>query len=197
MPRRSLTAEQVDAFRARAIRAATGLFAARGYPGVTLRSVAAELGVSPMTPYRYFENKDELFAMVRTEACRRFGDAQRDALEAAGDERDELRALGMAYIRFALDEPDAYHIIFELSQAPVGTYPGLLREQERAFSYLHAAVDRAVAANILDGDPLRRAHLLWAQMHGLLSLHLGGKLVMGCSLEDLLPEILQQPRAAG
>ena len=61
-----LTVEEVGAFRAKAVAAATRLFAERGYRGVTLRSLAKELGVSPMTPYRYFENKEELFAMVRT-----------------------------------------------------------------------------------------------------------------------------------
>ncbi len=39
---------------------------------MTLRALAAELGCSPMTPYRYFENKAELFAVVRADAFRRF-----------------------------------------------------------------------------------------------------------------------------
>jgi AcrR family transcriptional regulator len=56
-----LTTEEVDAFRARAVDAAMGLFADRGYRGVTLRSLAEVLGVSAMTPYRYFENKEALF----------------------------------------------------------------------------------------------------------------------------------------
>jgi AcrR family transcriptional regulator len=70
MGRAALTVEELGAFRGRAVTAATRLFAERGYRGVTLRSLAKELGVSPMTPYRYFENKEELFAMVRTEAFR-------------------------------------------------------------------------------------------------------------------------------
>jgi AcrR family transcriptional regulator len=191
-----LTVEEVGAFRAKAVAAATRLFAERGYRGVTLRSLAKELGVSPMTPYRYFENKEELFSMVRTEAFLRFADAQRDAVAGITAPEDALRMLGRAYVSFAIDEPDAYHIMFELLQAPAGTYPELEAEQARSFSYLHEAVQASVDAGLLEGDSLRRAHYLWAQIHGLVSLHLAGKLVMGCSLEELVSTVFEKPEAA-
>lgn len=151
--------------------------------------------MSPMTPYRYFENKEELFAMVRMEAFRRFADAQRDAVAGIDNPNDALWVLGKAYVSFALDEPDAYHIMFELLQAPAGTYPELEAEQARAFSYLHEAVESGVSAGRMDGDPLQRAHLLWAQVHGLVSLHLAGKLVMGCSLEKLVSAVFDEPES--
>jgi AcrR family transcriptional regulator len=196
VPRAALTKAELDAFRARAVDAAMGLFAKHGYRAVSLRSIGKALGVSPMTPYRYFENKAELFSMVRTEAFRRFADAQRDAVDGVADPKEALRVLGHAYITFALDEPDAYHIMFEPLQAPAGTYPALEAEQARAFSYLHEAVEALADAGRLEGNPLRLAHVLWAQVHGLVSLHLAGKLVMGCSLEELIPAVLDTPEAA-
>lgn len=196
MPRASLTQAQVEAFRTRAVSIATALFADHGYRGVTLRSLASELGVSPMTPYRYFENKEALFARVRTDAFRRFGDAQQEAVQNAKGPEAALHALGNAYVRFALEEPAAYRIMFELEQAASGTYDELEYEQGRAFSFLLSAVEGAVESGILEGDPLHQAHSLWAKVHGLVSLHLAGKLVMGCTLEDLLPEVFDQLRAA-
>jgi AcrR family transcriptional regulator len=196
VPRASLTKEELDAFRSRAVNAAMGLFAEHGYRGVTLRSLARVLGVSPMTPYRYFENKEELFSMVRTEAFRRFADAQRDAVADVEGAEDALRMLGRAYVSFALDEPDAYHIMFEPLQAPAGTYPELEVEQARSFSYLHDAVEALIAAGGMEGDALDRAHFLWAQVHGLVSLHLAGKLVMGRTLEELVPVVFDTPEAA-
>ncbi|MBT8468369.1 MAG: TetR/AcrR family transcriptional regulator [Deltaproteobacteria bacterium] len=188
--------EELGAFRGRAVAAATKLFAEHGYAGVTLRSLAKAIGVSPMTPYRYFENKEELFAMVRTEALRRFADVQRDAVAAIEDPEEALRTLGRVYVRFALDEPDAYHTIFDIQQAQASSYPELESEQARAFSYLHAAVTAAVDAELIGGEPLRLAHLLWAQMHGLVSLHLAGKLVMGCTLDELISSVFERPEAA-
>ncbi|MCZ6807907.1 MAG: TetR-like C-terminal domain-containing protein [Deltaproteobacteria bacterium] len=84
--------------------------------------------------------------------------------------------------------------MFELHQAPAGTYPELEKEQARAFSYLYSAVEGAIAAGLMGGEALHQAHFLWAQVHGLISLHLAGKLAMGCSLEDLLPEVLENLR---
>ena len=191
-----MTVEELDAFRGRAVAAATKLFAEQGYAGVTIRSLARELGVSPMTPYRYFENKEALFAMVRTEAFRRFADVQRDAIAGVDDPGDALRTLARAYVSFAIDEPDAYHTMFDILQAQAGSYPELESEQARAFSYLLSTVTAAVEAGLLHGDPLPRAHVAWAQVHGLVSLHLAGKLLMGCTLDELISSVFERPKVA-
>ena len=67
MPR-ALTISELDSFREQLCSAATRLFAADGYAGVTLRKLAKEVGCSPMTPYRYFSSKDEILAAARTDS---------------------------------------------------------------------------------------------------------------------------------
>lgn len=185
MPRAALSLEQIEVFRDRAISAATALFAELGYEAVTMRALAAKLGCSPMTPYRYFDNKEELFAQVRREAFTRFADRQC----AAGDGlrgAERLARLGQTYVEFALDDPGAYRIMFELEQPSSGEYPDLDAEVARSFSYLHCSVEEAVDDGSLSGDPLTLAHLMWARVHGIVSLHLAGKLVMGRTLHDLV-----------
>jgi len=187
MPRAALRPDEIDAFRRRAADAAMGLFARDGYDAVTMRSLAEVLGVSAMTPYRYLAGKEALFGLVRAEAFRRFADRLEAALaRAGGDPATRLRRLKHAYVAFAVDEPDAYRIMFELSQPdPVGAAE-LAAESRRAFGVLHRTVADAVAAGVLDGDPLTLAHLLWASTHGLVSLHLAGKLMMGRTLQALV-----------
>jgi AcrR family transcriptional regulator len=192
MPRRPLSQDQIATFRQRAVDAATGLFAAHGVEGVSMRRLAAEIGCSTMTPYRYFEDHDELFAMVRADCFRRFGDRQRDAINGDYSARERLIRLKDAYIGFALDEPDAYRIMFQLKQRPAGSYPELARESQRSFAYFREAVADAVADGVLHGDPLTHANLFWATAHGLVSLHLSGKLVMGRSIHELADQILPQ-----
>lgn len=88
-------------------------------------------------------------------------------------------------MQFALDEADAYRIMFELRQpADALRSPELAAQSRRAFGCLHEAVRDAVAAGALHGDPLTVAHLLWASTHGLVSLHLAGRL-SARSLEQL------------
>lgn len=176
MPRRELGKDQIDAFRRRTVDAATRLFAARGYDGVTMRSVAEELGVSAMTPYRYVEGKDGLFALVRAEAFRRFADRLELALSKGGSPLARLARLKRGYVRFALDEPDAYRIMFELSQPDPAGHDELGAQSKRAFGTLYRTVADAVSGGWLEGDPLTIAHLVWANTHGLVSLHLAGKL---------------------
>lgn len=185
MARTTLSADEITAFRERVMAVAMRLFVESGYEGLSMRAVAAELGVSPMTPYRYLRNKDELFTLVRIEAFRRLADHQRATAQAHPPGLQRLRALGAAYLAFASDEPQAYRIMFELEQPASADHPELEAEQRRAMSYLLDAVTDAIEGGHLRGDPLTQAHLLWAQVHGLVSLHLAGKLILGRTFEQL------------
>lgn len=184
MPRLELRPDEVEHFRRRLTAAAAKLFARHGYEGVTMRKVAAACDVSAMTPYRYVENKDELFALVRADAFRRFADHLEAALAGRGGGMTQLRRLERGYVEFAQIDPDGYRVMFELAQQ--AQHAELAREAHRAFDCLHRTVRRAVDDGELTGDPLTLAHLLWASTHGLVSLHLAGKLTMGRSLEQLL-----------
>lgn len=185
MPRSALSEVEVEDFRNRIIEAATGLFAARGYDAVTMRAIAAGVGKSPMTPYRYFANKDEIFAAVRAEAYRRFADTQRGAFERSNHPVKRLLQLHEAYLDFALAESNAYRVMFQLDQPAADPSSAVGEQSGRAFSYLRDAVQKAVEADYLAGDPLTVAHLLWAQVHGLIALHLAGKLNLGRTLDAL------------
>ena len=161
------------------------LFAAHGYEAVTMRSLADALGCSAMTPYRYLEGgKRELFGLVRAEAFRRFADRLEAALARGGDVLARLTRLKQAYVRFALDEPDAYRMMFEL-RGDDADLPELARESARAFGCLRRTVTDAVDAGELEGDALTLAHLFWASTHGLISLHLAGRLGAGRSVTQL------------
>jgi AcrR family transcriptional regulator len=190
MPRAALTHDEIQAFRERICAAAAHLFAASGYEAVTLRAIAAELGCSPMTPYRYFSGKDEIFALVKAAAFGRFADAQERAACAIEDPTERLAALGRAYLFFAVDEPDAYRIMFELRQGPAADQPELQSEGERAWRPLRDGVAGAIEAGVLEGDVDTVAHVFWAGVHGLASLYLAGKLELGRTLEALVPALM-------
>jgi AcrR family transcriptional regulator len=189
MARPNLQPDEIAAFRGRLAVVGARLFAEHGFEGVTLRAVAAELGISAMTPYRYVADKDELLALVRTAAFGRFADAQEAAAKGRGDALARLRRLGRAYVAFAIEHPNEYRMMFELRQ-PLGRFPEQAAESARAFRPLLDATHEAVAAGLLEGDPLTRAHLLWATTHGLVTLHLAGKLAQGRDLEELSEQVI-------
>ena len=155
-----------------------------------MRALAKELACSPMTPYRYFENKAEIFDAVRSAAANRFALALEDSLSGLTSHRARLRALALAYVRFALDEPHAYRIMFELDQ---DQRPDTRREDERRGWYvMHTAIEEAIADGVIAGEPDIVAHLLWSGVHGLVALHLSGMLQLGRGLEELVEALMER-----
>lgn len=199
MPRAALTPDAIRDFRERLCAAATRRFAERGFEGVTLRALAGELGVSPMTPYRYFRDKEEIFAAVRAAAFERFAERQ-DAAASARGPLARLRALGRAYVAFAEAEPHAYRIMFEMALELGRDHPELRAAQERAWLPLRRATERAVRAGKLRGPAEARARLLWAGLHGVVSLHLLGALAsergLAALAEPMVETLIEGDRSA-
>jgi len=189
---KNLSAAEVDAFRARLCAVAQRRFARQGVDGVSMRQLADDLGCSPMTPYRYFRNKEEILAAVRTAAFDRFADAlEAAAREARGDLRAAGQATGEAYVRFALGDPEAYRLMFDLSQPHPDRYPDLLRAIGRARQTMSAALEGLVEAGIFAGDPQVLGCVFWATMHGLVVLHLAGKLPSTLDFQTLPREAMR------
>jgi len=182
---RALTQEEISTFRTTLCEIATRRFAELGYEGVTMRALASEVGCSPMTPYRYFSGKDEIFAVVRAAAYKRLADTCEAAYESVGDEILRALAISEAYLQFALDEPDAYRIMFELSQPAVDDYPELAEQVDRCQRYLERPTWILVEAGVLEGDPEKLSQVFWAGIHGVIVLHLTGRLDPGTDVREL------------
>ncbi len=181
MPR-VLTAEAERAFRERLCRVAERQFARLGYPGVTLRALTEELGCSRMTPYRYFADKEAILAAVRASAFARLAEASEAAAAGATDPLDQLDALGRAYLRFAADEPDAYRLMFAFPETPdTGQYAELAKQLKRSRRPMVDAVRGAGQAGLIVGEPDTIAAVLWAGLHGIITLQLADKLHVGTS----------------
>jgi AcrR family transcriptional regulator len=192
MPRAALSKQDIDSFREQLCAVAARRFAEHGFAGVTLRGLATELGCSPMTPYRYFRDKGAIFAAVRAAAFARFADAEDACLRAhaSADPLARLRALATTYVAFAEAKPDAYRIMFELTQPLATDHPELEREGLRAWEPLRAVVAAGIDAGLLAGDPDTLAHVFWAALHGAVALHLAGKLSLGRTLQDVAAPIV-------
>ena len=176
MGRPALREDEIGVFRRRLCDVATRRFAEYGVAGVSLRGLADELGCSRATPYRYFQNKDEIFAAVRTRAFAQLAAACDEATAHEPDAEARIMEIGRAYLRFARDEPHAYRVAFELDQPDTEAYPELQRERAHAWGAIRNAVQYAFLEGVLEGDPETISHLYWAGLHGLAALELAGQL---------------------
>ena len=175
MPR-NLSTTEIKAFRERLCAVAERLFAERGAQAVTIRELARELDVSAMTPYRYFQDKDEILAAVRAAAFDRFATALERAASVKGNALARANAVGRAYLDFAFNERNAYKLMFDVNQPDAERFPELVRAGWRARQTMAGYTKQLVAGGYLTGDPETLGKIFWAMVHGLVMLHLAGKL---------------------
>jgi AcrR family transcriptional regulator len=185
-----LTDEEVAQARADVCRVAEALFARHGVEGVTMREIAAELGWSSTTAYRYFKSKDEILAAVRASAFNRFCEVIEDATHSSPDPRKSARNVGQAYVGFALENPDAYRMMFDVSHADVTANAELAEAIARSLRTMVAYVTPLVDLGILQGDPQALGRMLWAAAHGLVMLRLSGIVASDAELRKLHEQTL-------
>ena len=182
MPR-YLTDKDIADFRAELCKVATERFARFGYEGVTMRQLAEALGCSPKTPYRYFKDKADILATVRAQAFGKFADAMEAAAKGPAAERG--RRISEAYLAFALKNPHAYRIMFDIDAPIDGKHPELGPQAERAARYITRGAEEMEKAGVIDADPALFGYAMWAAIHGIVMLHQSGMLAHGPDYKKL------------
>lgn len=155
------------------VAAAEAVLVRDGPGAVTVRAVAAEAGIAPMSVYNRFGGKDGL-----VEALLIIGfDRLRAAIES-GTEPDiltRLRASGLRYREFALANSHFYAIMFE-NAIPHELGSAAVEEHAKAaFAALVRLMELAAAANVIAApDSTEAAQQLWSAVHGAVALELKG-----------------------
>ena len=177
MPR-YLTDKDIADFRSELCKVATERFARHGYEGVTMRQLAEALGCSPKTPYRYFKDKADILATVRAQAFTRFADTLEMAA-AAAPPSERGRRTSEAYLAFALKNPHAYRIMFDIDAPLDEKHPELGPAAERAARYITRGAEQLAESGAIDADPKLFGWSMWAALHGVVMLHQSGMLTHG------------------
>ena len=173
-----------------------------GAASLSLRAIARELGITAPAIYNYYPDRDALVTALIIEAYTSFGDAQLAARDSvpADDLNGRMYAIGRAYRQWALTYPERYQLIFG---TPIPGYTApmeqVLPSAARSLSALVSVIDALRLAGRLnapgfpavhpdfvpafemwkqfggDYDPLSLsvAILIWARVHGLVSLEIG------------------------
>jgi AcrR family transcriptional regulator len=143
------------------LQAAGKLVEEQGVASLSLREVARRAGVSHNAPYRHFADRDALLAALAAEGYARLN----DVLEAA----EVPRARGEAYVRFALENPQRFRLMFG-GLLRIDADPGLRAAAARTYDGLVRAFEPLVGPR---GAPSAAA-AAWSLVHGLAQLLLDG-----------------------
>ena len=157
--------------------AALSLVREHGPRGFTLSEAARRAGVSAAAPYRHFADREALLVAVAEEGYRDLLERLRTEAERE-DLTLELRffEMGVAYVRFALDQPESFQVMFN-GEVDKGRHPSLLLAADEAGEVAELLLKRLQEENKLPpGDPLVLARPAWALLHGIASLQVQGVL---------------------
>ena len=148
-----------------------------GVGALSLRELARRVGVSATAPYHHFPNKAALVSALAEDALWALDEALIEAVADVADPEARLRALGVAYVLFAVEHPEKFRLAF---RPEMGSPAKTLTEEDEdlptrapAFRHLWSAV---VALEINEQDRSQAALAAWGLVHGLASLLVDGPL---------------------
>jgi AcrR family transcriptional regulator len=160
--------------RERLISAAAALFDAGGERAVTLRAVAQAVGVSHNAPYKHFEDRNAMLAAVAEADVSDLTTVFLKAGKLANPEAAMKQAVS-AFIAYGRAHPARYRLLF--SDSDIGRRGGSLEQAAlqtmQVFAGLVAAYQETGRARAL--PPRMVAALVYATLHGLVDLEIGGR----------------------
>ena len=170
----------------------------RGIDRLTLRAVGARLGVSRTALYRHFADKSALLAAVAREGFQTFRVELLEAWETAGRGPAGFRAMGAAYVRFALTSPSHYRVMFGGFRDLCERDPRLAADGAAAFQVLVDALVFLQRAGLTGREsPQVIAPFIWATVHGVAMLAIDGQLGPDPAVADALTKLTIERLATG
>jgi AcrR family transcriptional regulator len=145
---------------------------AEGWDAVTTRRLSTEIEYSQPVLYKHFSGMDDIVAAVAVQGFGELADVLSAARGGATDGQDAVSRVTHAFTRFAHDNPALYDAMFIRPTTLHFAAPDTPEELNAAFAELRAAV--GMVAGTWDADTL--TEVLWAAVHGLVTLDRGGRL---------------------
>lgn len=170
-----------------------------GVPGLTLRAAAREAGASHAAPKNHFDDLIGLLSELAAVGFRRFSEYMMSAAAGETSARLRLRAIGLAYVTFAKDNPGLFQLMFR-SERLDADRPALREATDQAQQILTDAVNAARIERRTEDAPVHgvgQVVAAWSLVHGFSLLLIDGrlnefvaKLPDGATVEDLLAQVL-------
>jgi len=163
-----------------------------GVESITMRKLSEWVGVSRTAAYRHFSDKTDLLTATAIEGFKQFTLAlQVGRLDTSIDEINQFRMMGQAYIRFAMENPAYYRLMF--GDTVIQESEALRKACDASFNELLIMIERLQGIGVISGDePKMQAIYIWSLMHGLSSLVIDNKLQSDIELQDILVFIDQR-----
>ncbi len=150
-----------------------------GHGAVSLDSIAKKLGVTRPALYRHFSDRRALLQAAAQEVFVNFEASLSEAFFGGKDDWDSLHAVGLAYVRFAVEHRGWFRLQFT-SSSDERPHPDLVETPARYYEGMLGALRSIYGAD--DAHIQGRYLMLWSMVHG--SSMLAVERVLGLSDEQ-------------
>lgn len=164
---------QEDAARQAILDNAIKIIAKEGVQSLSMRSLARQVGCSPATLYKYFENKDGLLEAIRQEGWRLMGELDASYDFTSLSPIESLKLSGKIFQEFPQKYPDHYMLMFGSMDAAQMSAEYILADEN--FHGLVQLLDGAMKAGLVTTKvytPEELAFHIWILSHGIAMLRL-------------------------
>jgi len=161
-----------------------------GFSDFSMRRVAAACGVSCAAPYRHFKDKNELILEIFKYISKKWYLTQNMILSEYSDERERLVEISIAYLRFLLENPDYFRIIFIESEA-------FAQEQHSAKAGISSLVRELIAkycqsVGMSESDRVRKTYIVRSLIFGAVLMIHNGEIEDNESAFDMVRESISR-----
>jgi AcrR family transcriptional regulator len=173
-PRRSARKAKGDGHlrRAEILEAAERIFVAEGYEGATIRKIADEVGVSSTALYMHFQDKGCILLEICERTLSLLYERNSEIAAKPLDPVVRVKMMLEAYMRWGMEHPNAYQLVYSGRPAPAGPWPEAARDLSTQCYESFCRVVREIAAEgrLRAGAADSAAQALWMSCHGVVAL---------------------------
>lgn len=168
-------AKEKENLKALILEGAHKLFLEKGIERTTMRNIADEIEYSVGTVYVYFKDKNDILHHLHSQGFTQLGGEMR-VLFNVSDPMERLKALGRVYIKFALDNPGMYNLMFTM-KAPIEVIEQKEEDEwnegKLTFDVLSNTVNHCMEAGHFKGHDLQPlSYMIWSTTHGMCALYI-------------------------
>ena len=172
------------------LEASVKLFSEQGYEGVSMRKIAEIVQYSPTTVYLYFKDKNEILFELHELGFKKMETFNQDLFDIKNPLL-RLHKLGENYLRFGLENPEYYDLMFIL-QAPMNfinkTEDCCWNGGDKALDVLKSILQECIDKKLIKpGDVNVMAMAIWSMAHGLVSLAIRNRFEKLIEAEHIIP----------
>jgi AcrR family transcriptional regulator len=173
-PRRSARKAKGDGHlrRAEILEAAERIFVAEGYEGATIRKIADEVGVSSTALYMHFQDKGCILLEICERTLRLLYERNSEIAAKPLDPVVRVKMMLEAYMRWGMEHPNAYQLVYSGRPQPAGPWPEEARDLSTQCYESFCGVVREIGAagRLRAGTADSAAQALWMSCHGVVAL---------------------------